>query len=52
MHVHAIMHDLPHLSYCITALMLQFMFMVFKQTKTLISMKEIKQDKTRQNKTE
>jgi len=39
------MNDLPHY---IIAPMHQciFMFMVFKQTKTLINIKEIKQDKT------
>ena len=33
MHVHVIMHDLPHLPYCITEPMHQCMFMVFKQYK-------------------
>ena len=46
MHVHVIMHDLPH---CITASMHQCMFMAFKQIKTLISIKEIKQNKAKQN---
>jgi len=49
MHVHVIMHDLPHLPRCITAPMHQCMLMVFKQTKTLINIQEIKQDKKKQN---
>ena len=47
MHFHVIMNDLPH--YIIAPMhqcMFMFMFMVFKQTKTLINIKEIKQDKT------
>ena len=47
MYIHVIMHDLPH---CITASMHQYMFMAFKQIKTLISIKEIKQNKAKQNK--
>ena len=45
MHVHVIVHDIPH---CITTLMHQcmfifiYMFMVFKQSKDLTSIKEIK----------
>ena len=45
MHVHVIVHDIP---YCITTLMHQcmfifiYMFMVFKQSKDLTSIKEIK----------
>ena len=42
MHVHVIMHDLPHY---ITTPMHQCMFMAFRQIKTLISIKEIKQNK-------
>ena len=56
MHVHVIMHGLPHLPHCIIAHMHQCMFifmcmfMVFKQSKTLMSIKEIKQNKAKQNK--
>ena len=54
MHVHSIMHDLPHY---ITTPMYQYMiifkcmFMIFKQSKTLIKIKEKKQqqNKTKQN---
>ena len=46
MHVHVIMYDLPH---CITTPIHQCMFMVFKQSKTLIIIKEIKQAKKNKN---
>jgi len=39
MHVHVIMHGLPHLPHCITAPMHQCMFMVLKKIKILISIK-------------
>ena len=55
MYVHVIMHDLPHLPHRITAPMHQYMFMEYpcswhsSNLKTLISIKEIKTNKTTKN---